>query len=131
MVNVDGSCNPIRSKSRTGEISMTDSILNDDLLMQCAKRAPVYDRENRFFQEGFAELRQAGYLLMAVPREFGGHGLSLARCAQETRRLASHAPATALALNMHTYWVGTVADVWRSGDHSLQWVLEEAASGEV
>jgi alkylation response protein AidB-like acyl-CoA dehydrogenase len=42
-----------------------------------------------------------------------------------------YAPATALALNMHNYWVGDAADMWRSGDKSCQWVLEEAAAGEV
>ncbi len=43
-------------------------------LDRCHERAPVYDRENRFFQEDFDELKDAGYLLMSVPREFGGHG---------------------------------------------------------
>src|SRR5712691_10960592 len=37
-------------------------VLSDDILARCAERAPVYDRENRFFGEDFEELRQAGYL---------------------------------------------------------------------
>jgi alkylation response protein AidB-like acyl-CoA dehydrogenase len=32
---------------------------------------------------------------------------------------------------MHTHWVGNAADLWRSGDKSLQWILEEAAAGEI
>ena len=32
---------------------------------------------------------------------------------------------------MHSYWVGTAADVWRAGDRSLEWLLKEAATGEV
>ena len=63
-------------------------------------RAAGYDRENRFFQEDFDDLRQAGYLRMAVPKELGGLGFSLADVARETRRLASYAPATALGTNM-------------------------------
>ena len=43
-----------------------------DLLDRCLERAPGYDRDNRFFQEDFEELRDAGYLLTAVPKEFGG-----------------------------------------------------------
>src|SRR2546425_391073 len=39
--------------------------------------------------------------------------------------------ATALCINMHNYWVGTAADVWRSGDTSVEWILREAADGEV
>ena len=48
--------------------------LDEALLKRCAERAPVYDRENRFCQEDFDELKEAGYMLMAVPEEFGGAG---------------------------------------------------------
>ncbi len=107
------------------------SVLTDTLLTKCRERAPVYDRENRFFQEDYDELRAAGYLLMAVPRELGGQGLNLAQVARETRRLAQYAPASALALNMHNYWIGNAADHWRRGDLSLEWILREAMAGEV
>lgn len=106
-------------------------ILSPQLLETLRSRAPEYDRDNRFFQEDFEDLRGAGYLQMAVPREFGGLGLNLAEAARETRRLAEYAPATALGLNMHTYWVGLAADVWRSGDKSVEWMLRDAAAGEV
>jgi alkylation response protein AidB-like acyl-CoA dehydrogenase len=45
--------------------------------------------------------------------------------------LAYYAPATALAVNMHLYWVGVAADLWRRGDTSLEWMLREAAAGEI
>jgi alkylation response protein AidB-like acyl-CoA dehydrogenase len=106
-------------------------VLTQDILDRCARRAPEYDRENRFFHEDFEELRSSGYLLMAVPVELGGLGLSLAEVCRETARLAYHAPATALATNMHVYWTGLAADLYRSGDRSLTWILEEAAAGEV
>jgi alkylation response protein AidB-like acyl-CoA dehydrogenase len=61
----------------------------------------------------------------------GGHGLSLLQTCHEQRRLAYRAPATALAINMHLYWVGVAADLCRIGDTSLTWLLEEAAAGEV
>jgi alkylation response protein AidB-like acyl-CoA dehydrogenase len=107
------------------------SILADDLLHECRGRAAGYDRDNHFCQEDFDQLKTAGYLRMAIPKELGGFGLTLAEAGRETRRLARHAPATALCINMHNYWVGTAADVWRSGDKSLEWVLQEAAAGEV
>jgi alkylation response protein AidB-like acyl-CoA dehydrogenase len=107
------------------------SVLTDGLLERCRERAPRYDQENRFCQEDFDELKTAGYLLMAVPREFGGLGMSLSQVARETRRLAMYAPATALCINMHNYWVGLTADLWRSGDKSLEWLLREAAAGEI
>jgi alkylation response protein AidB-like acyl-CoA dehydrogenase len=108
-----------------------EPILSDELLQSFAERCGGYDKANRFFQEDFADLRDAGYLTMAVPRELGGRGLTLAEVCREHRRLAYYAPATALGINMHVYWVGLVADLWRSGDRSLEWLLKEAMAGEV
>ncbi len=68
---------------------------------------------------------------MAVPHELGGQGLTLAQVCREQRALAYHAPATALGINMHVYWVGVAADLWRQGDKSLEWLLREAMAGEI
>jgi alkylation response protein AidB-like acyl-CoA dehydrogenase len=68
---------------------------------------------------------------MAVPKELGGYGLSLADVCREQRRLAYHAHATALAVNMHIYWTGVAADLWRAGDRSLEWLLKGAMEGEI
>ncbi|HVZ16132.1 MAG TPA: acyl-CoA dehydrogenase family protein [Terriglobales bacterium] len=105
--------------------------LKKDMLARFESRAATYDRENRFFQEDFEELRAAKYLLLPVPTEFGGGGYTLAQMCREQRRLAYYAPATALAVNMHVYWVGVAADLWRQGDKSLEWLLREAAAGEI
>src|SRR5207344_2765269 len=108
----------------------SESILPDALLQGCRERAAGYDRDNRFCQEDFDELKAAGYLRMALPKEFGGPGMTLAEVARETRELALYAPATALCINMHNYWVGDAADLFRSGDKSLEWLLRDAAAGE-
>jgi alkylation response protein AidB-like acyl-CoA dehydrogenase len=108
-----------------------DDILTDEMLQGFAKRVAVYDRENRFFQEDFEALRKSGYLTQNVPKELGGRGYTLAQTARLQRRLAYHAPATALGINMHVYWVGVAADLWRSGDKSLEWMLREAMTGEI
>jgi alkylation response protein AidB-like acyl-CoA dehydrogenase len=107
------------------------SILSDALLQACRQRAAGYDRDNKFCQEDFDELKAAGYLKLTIPQEFGGHGYTLNQYTREARRLASYAPATALCLNMHHYWVGTAADSWRAGDKSVGFILEEAGKGEV
>ncbi len=106
-------------------------VLADDLLGRVRERAPSYDRDNRFFHEDFDELKRAGYLTMAVPRELGGRGLRLAETCREQRSLARYAHATALGINMHLYWVGVAADLWRSGDRSLEWMLKAAMDGAV
>ena len=108
-----------------------DNVLTNDLLQAFSKRVGTYDRDNRFFKEDFEDLRKAGYLTMNIPKEFGGQGLTLADVCKRQRRLAYHAPATALGINMHVYWVGVAADLWRAGDKSLEWILKEAAAGEV
>jgi alkylation response protein AidB-like acyl-CoA dehydrogenase len=106
-------------------------MLTEEMLARFASRAASYDRENRFFEEDFDELRSARYLLMPVPTQFGGSGMTLAEVCREQRRLAYYAPATALAVNMHLYWIGVAADLWRQGDVSLEWILREAAGGEI
>lgn len=109
----------------------TITVLSEEIISRCGERASAYDRENRFFSEDFEELRAAGYLKIAVPKEFGGHGMSLAEVCGEQRRLAYRAPATALATNMHLYWTGVAAGMRQMGDTSLEWMLREAAAGEV
>lgn len=109
----------------------SDSVLTDEMLSRFESRVATYDRENRFFDQDFEELRAAKYLVLPVPKECGGGGLSLAEMCRQQRRLAYYAPATALAVNMHVYWIGIAADLWRRGDTSLEWMLREAAAGEI
>src|SRR5678816_4556905 len=90
-------------------------ILSEAMLRRFGERAPGYDRENRCFQEDLDDLRGAGYLAIAVPRELGGGGFTFAECMREQRRLGYYAHATALAMNMHLYWVGVAADPRRAG----------------
>ena len=109
----------------------TGELLTDDMLRRFDERAPVYDRENRFFTEDFDELRAPGYLLAAVPTELGGSGLALNEVMRLQQRLAYHASATAVAVNMHLYWTGLAANLALFGDHRCDFILREAADGHV
>jgi alkylation response protein AidB-like acyl-CoA dehydrogenase len=111
--------------------SSIDALLTEEMLARFDERAPGYDRENRFFDEDFAELRASGYLSCALPAEYGGSGLGLHGYTQLARRLAYVAPATALAVNMHIYWTGLAADLLKMGDESCRFILEKAAEGAV
>ena len=115
----------------TSSLRLVKNVLTEEMLARFASRAASYDRENRFFAEDFEELRTSKYLLLPLPSEFGGAGMTLAEVCREQRQLAYHAPATALAVNMHLYWIGVAADLWRRGDASLEWILREAAAGEI
>ena len=100
---------------------MTPRTLSSDLLERIRSRAAGYDRDNTFFTEDLDELRAAGYL---APR-------SLLETARDQRLLAAYAPATALAINMHHVWVGVARVLHDRGDSSLDWVLADAAAGEL
>lgn len=106
-------------------------VLPDALLERIRGRAAGYDRDNSFFHEDLADLAAAGYLKIFVPEADGGLGLGLAAAAQLQRRLATAAPATALAINMHLVWTGVAHVLAARGDSSLDFVLAEAARGEV
>ncbi len=106
-------------------------VLPDALLERIRGRAAGYDRDNAFFHEDLAELTAAGYLKIFVPASDGGLGLGLASAAQLQRRLATAAPATALAINMHLVWTGVAHVLAARGDSSLNFVLTEAAQGEI
>jgi alkylation response protein AidB-like acyl-CoA dehydrogenase len=105
--------------------------LPTEMLEGFRARAADLDRSNRYFDEDLAELRQLGYLAAAVPADLGGWGLTLAELAASQRRLARYAPATALAITMHSYWIGIATELERAGDTSLRWILEAAVAGEV
>ncbi len=108
-----------------------DLLLTDEMLARFDERAPVHDRENTFFTEDFEELRASGYFAASLPPAFGGAGLDLAQINRLQRKIAYVAPATAVAVNMHHYFVGLCADLHRAGDPSGDWVLEQAGAGHV
>lgn len=108
-----------------------EDVLPDALLERARGRAAAYDRDNAFFHEDLQELTAAGYLKLFVPASDGGLGLGLESAAQCQRRLATAAPATALAVNMHLVWTGVAQVLAARGDHSLDFVLREAAGGEI
>ncbi|MFC4632130.1 acyl-CoA dehydrogenase family protein [Promicromonospora alba] len=106
-------------------------LLSDELLGTLRERAADYDRDNAFFVEDLADLQAAGYLGAMVPTALGGAGRTLRETAREQARLSAHAPATALAVNMHHVWVGVGRYLHERGDSSLDWLLTEAAEGEI
>ncbi|MHC6593755.1 acyl-CoA dehydrogenase family protein [Arthrobacter sp. C152] len=108
-----------------------EELLPDSLLERIRGRAAGYDRDNAFFHQDLQELAAAGYLKLFVPASDGGAGLGLEAAAQCQRRLATAAPATALAVNMHLVWTGVAHVLAARGDDSLAFVLQEAEQGEI
>lgn len=105
--------------------------LPDDLLDRIRERAPIHDRENTFPERDLEELRDAGYLRILVPAERGGAGLGLEQAAVLQQRLATAAPATALAINMHLVWTGVAKVFSDRGVPGMEFVQDGATRGEV
>jgi alkylation response protein AidB-like acyl-CoA dehydrogenase len=107
-------------------------LLTDGLLEQLggtAEQPNGPSRPSGVLAADIARLAGAGYLNVALPPEFGGLGCTLRQAACGQRRLARHAPRTALAVSAHLSWTGAAADAYRAGDDSVRWILAEAARG--
>jgi len=100
---------------------VASSVLTDDVLAGMRARAPGFDQRNEFFHEDLDILREIGYL---KPR-------SLPQMSSDQRRLAAHAPATALGIGMHLTWMGVARDMVNAGHTELQWILDDGDSGEI
>lgn len=89
-----------------------------------AGRATKYDAEASFPYDDFAELRDAGFLALCVPKHFGGLGADFATYCRVANEIGRHAPATALAFNMHCVTMllaGQIADdlTWTDGERQI------------
>lgn len=105
--------------------------LNEDILHRIHNRAAKYDKENAFPHEDYQDLKDAGYYKAFVPKEYGGHGLSLKEITHEQTRLAKAAPATALGINMHQIIVGLGRYLVEKGNNRGEQILKDAADGKL
>ncbi|AZN41456.1 acyl-CoA dehydrogenase family protein [Paenibacillus albus] len=87
---------PIRNDEEQGRAALVER-----LAAQFAERAPRHDREGSFPFDNFADLREAGYLKLTVPRTFGGDEISLYEFVLLQERLAYGDGSTALAVGWH------------------------------
>jgi alkylation response protein AidB-like acyl-CoA dehydrogenase len=81
------------------------------LINKFADRAGTYDREGRFVEENYQDLRENRFFAALVPEEFGGSGVSHGEMCDVLRIIAQSCSSTALALSMHQHLVA--ATVWK------------------
>lgn len=83
------------------------------LLPTFAERAAHHDASGVFVRENVEALRGVRYYSAAVPRRYGGGGVSHAAMVGSIRSLAHACPATALTASMHQHVV--MASVYNDG----------------
>lgn len=108
-----------------------DKVLTEGLLNGIRQRAAGFDERNEFPTEDLNVLKDAGYLAALTPTEDGGLGWNFATVVDAQKKLAAYAPATALAVNMHLIWSGVAAIFRAHGNHDLDFILKDAAAGEI
>lgn len=88
------------SRFRPEHIAMLEKI--NELGPNFAERAPQHDKEASFPTQNYNDLREAGFLKLVIPEEFGGMGFSLGEYATIGAEIGKYCGATALTFNMHT-----------------------------
>ena len=88
------------SKFRPKHIEMLTKI--NVLGAKFAERAPIHDKEASFPTQNYIDLRDAGFLKLVIPEDFGGYGFSLGEYATIGAEIGKYCGATALTFNMHT-----------------------------
>lgn len=80
-----------------------------------AARASQYDREAKFPTENYKDLREAGFLKLCIPEEYGGLGADYQTYMLVAAEIGRWCGATALTFNMHTcatMYAGTMLDAY-------------------
>ncbi len=84
--------------------------LAGELAEDFATRAGEHDQSNTFPVENVARMKETGYTALVIPEEYGGLGADLVDFCLCQERLAQGCGATALAINMHLFGLGSLVE---------------------
>jgi alkylation response protein AidB-like acyl-CoA dehydrogenase len=108
---------------RTEQLLELAGRLADDF----ATRAAEHDRENTFPFENFDAMRREKYLALPLPESLGGLDATIKDFALCQERLAQGDGATALAVNMHLFALGAMAERGTFDNPQAQMLIRMAA----
>lgn len=102
-----------------------------EIAAEIAVHAEACDAEDRFVEEGYERLKQAGFFAAMVPADLGGEGVSMRTMAECIRILATGCGSTALAFAMHCHLVAVAA--WRREHQGAptEGLLRKVAEGAI
>ncbi len=81
-----------------------------ELAAEFAARATEHDRANSFPVENVARMKETGYTALLIPERNGGLGADLEDFVACQEQLAQGCAATALAINMHLFGLGSMVE---------------------
>jgi alkylation response protein AidB-like acyl-CoA dehydrogenase len=81
-----------------------------DLAADFATRAAQHDRDNSFPVENVTRMKEAGYTALVIPESSGGLGADLEDYVLCQEQLAQGCGATAIAINMHLFGLGSMVE---------------------
>src|SRR5580658_8951374 len=84
--------------------------LAKELASDFSTRAGEHDRNNSFPFENIAKLKETGYSALVIPEANGGLGADLVDYILCQEQLAQGCSATAIAINMHLFGLGSMVD---------------------
>jgi alkylation response protein AidB-like acyl-CoA dehydrogenase len=89
--------------------------LAEELAADFATRAGEHDRDNSFPVENVTRLKECGYTALVIPEKHGGLGADLEDYVLCQEQLAQGCAATALAINMHLFGLGSMVERMTEG----------------
>lgn len=102
-----------------------------ELALDFAKRAAQHDAERSLPLENFAQMRDAGFYGLVVPKELGGLGLGMLGWVAAAEEIAQGDAATALAFNMHINGTGGICQRPEIPDDKKQRAATTALEGHL
>lgn len=96
---------PGQSDKRTQFLALAGSLADD-----FTTRAAEHDLNNTFPFENVERMKETGYTALVIPEEHGGLGANLVDFCLCQERLAQGCGATALAINMHLFGLGSMVE---------------------
>jgi alkylation response protein AidB-like acyl-CoA dehydrogenase len=86
-----------------------------ELAADFATRAGEHDRDNSFPVENVTRMKECGYTALVIPEKHGGLGADLQDYVLCQEQLAQGCAATALAINMHLFGLGSMVERMTEG----------------
>ncbi|EAR23062.1 putative oxidoreductase [Nitrococcus mobilis Nb-231] len=89
------------------------------------RKSSLEEEHTSIPEECMAALTDCGYFTLAIPKQFGGQGASIADVCAVQHELGYVFPSIAIATTMHIFTLGMIVEHWKR-TRDLSWMLLQA-----